>query len=153
MSLVGYSPWGHKRVRHDLETKQQTTVRMVLEWGRSWRKMMILEERRQERKPLSLPSRILCSLWCGLWSPFCLLTSCSLLLPRHPGSLSTSSSSRESFCLLHPTFFFTSPRRCRWPGGFSLSSASPTLSLSALSVQMTLNILATPTRLDFCPEL
>ena len=21
--LVGYSPWGHKRVRHDLETKQQ----------------------------------------------------------------------------------------------------------------------------------
>ena len=22
-SLVGYSPWGHKRVRHDLETKQQ----------------------------------------------------------------------------------------------------------------------------------
>ena len=23
MSLVGYSPWGHKRVRHDLVTKQQ----------------------------------------------------------------------------------------------------------------------------------
>ena len=22
-SLVGYSPWGHKRVRQDLETKQQ----------------------------------------------------------------------------------------------------------------------------------
>ena len=22
-SLVGYSPWGHKRVRHDLVTKQQ----------------------------------------------------------------------------------------------------------------------------------
>ena len=22
-SLVGYSPWGHKRVRHDLATKQQ----------------------------------------------------------------------------------------------------------------------------------
>ena len=21
--LVGYSPWGHKRIRHDLETKQQ----------------------------------------------------------------------------------------------------------------------------------
>ena len=24
-SLVGYSPWGHKRVGHDLATKQQTT--------------------------------------------------------------------------------------------------------------------------------
>jgi len=23
MSLAGYSPWGHKRVRHDLETTQQ----------------------------------------------------------------------------------------------------------------------------------
>ena len=22
-TLVGYSPWGHKRVRHDLVTKQQ----------------------------------------------------------------------------------------------------------------------------------
>ena len=25
-SLVGYSPWGHKRVRHDLVTKQQQTL-------------------------------------------------------------------------------------------------------------------------------
>ena len=25
-SLVGYSPWGHKRVRHDLATKQQRRV-------------------------------------------------------------------------------------------------------------------------------
>ena len=24
-SLVGYSPWGHKRVRHDLATEQQQT--------------------------------------------------------------------------------------------------------------------------------
>ena len=22
-NLVGYSPWGHKRIRHDLATKQQ----------------------------------------------------------------------------------------------------------------------------------
>ena len=25
-SLVGYSPWGHKRVRHDLVTKQQQYI-------------------------------------------------------------------------------------------------------------------------------
>ena len=25
-SLVGYSPWGHKRVRHDLVTKQHSYI-------------------------------------------------------------------------------------------------------------------------------
>ena len=28
-SLVGYSPWGHKRVRHDLATKQQQAMYSV----------------------------------------------------------------------------------------------------------------------------
>ena len=40
-SLVGYSPWGHKRVRHDLATKQQTSwprghVCTCLQGGPTW---------------------------------------------------------------------------------------------------------------------
>ena len=31
-SLVGYSPWGHKRVRHNLETKQQQ-IALVWIWA------------------------------------------------------------------------------------------------------------------------
>ena len=31
-SQVGYSPWGHKRVRHDLETKQQQIVHRVVKY-------------------------------------------------------------------------------------------------------------------------
>ena len=29
-SLVGYSPWGRRRVRHDLVTKQQVTMVQLL---------------------------------------------------------------------------------------------------------------------------
>ena len=29
-SLVGYSPWGHKKVRHDLATKHQQTIRLLI---------------------------------------------------------------------------------------------------------------------------
>ena len=32
-SLVGYSPWGHKRVRHNLETKQQQQIALVWIWA------------------------------------------------------------------------------------------------------------------------
>ena len=28
-SLAGYSPWGHKRVRHDIATKQQQQKRCI----------------------------------------------------------------------------------------------------------------------------
>ena len=31
-SMVGYSPWGHKRVEHDLETKQQQHFKNTLEY-------------------------------------------------------------------------------------------------------------------------
>jgi len=32
-SLAGYSPWGHKRIRHDLATKQQDfSVNMMYTW-------------------------------------------------------------------------------------------------------------------------
>ena len=31
-SLAGYSPWGHKKVRHDLATKQQHTLIHVGLW-------------------------------------------------------------------------------------------------------------------------
>ena len=31
-SMVGYSPWGHKRVEHDLEAKQQQHLKNTLEY-------------------------------------------------------------------------------------------------------------------------
>ena len=30
--MVGYSPWGHKRVEHDLEAKQQQHLKNTLEY-------------------------------------------------------------------------------------------------------------------------
>ena len=38
MSLVGYSPWGHKRVRHDLVIKQQQQSFKELVEDEHWRK-------------------------------------------------------------------------------------------------------------------
>ena len=32
INLVGYSPWGHKRVRHDLVTKQHWSIHLL--WGK-----------------------------------------------------------------------------------------------------------------------
>ena len=72
-SLVGYSPWGHKRVRHDLRTKQQqnliwqtrkarhTEVRSLREGLRSgpWRGWYY-----SNLAPESLPLRHLYSLAC-----------------------------------------------------------------------------------------
>ena len=46
---VGYSPWGSKRVRHNLVTKQQqTATRVTLQWvqrnwGRGWDKTRVEE--------------------------------------------------------------------------------------------------------------
>ena len=36
-SLVGYCPWGHKGVRHDLVTKQQQQHTLPLFWNSFWR--------------------------------------------------------------------------------------------------------------------
>ena len=36
-SLVGYSPWGHKKFRHGLETKRTTTHQRAKQRGFPWR--------------------------------------------------------------------------------------------------------------------
>ena len=51
-SLVGYSPWGCKRVRHDLATKTTTTQQHT-----SYVKLIlpVIKERKEERERKSLP--------------------------------------------------------------------------------------------------
>lgn len=111
---------------------------------------------KKDRKPLSLPSRHLCSLWQMLqiyflasWNSF------SPRLPWHSRSLSTNSSAHESFSFLHWTFFFISPPRCRWSIEFSLSSLSPDLwhLQSCLLCVDGSQHLSLSGQIDFYPEL
>ena len=38
-SLVGYSPWGRKRIRHDLVTKQQMFVAALFTITKTWKQL------------------------------------------------------------------------------------------------------------------
>ena len=55
-SLVGYSPWGHKRVGHDLATKQQLTNNVVLFSGvqRGWKSWTIKKAEGRRTDPFEL---------------------------------------------------------------------------------------------------
>ena len=50
-SLVGYSPWGHKRVRHDLVTKQQQQHTLPLFWIRFSRTFVQLPVSQEKEFP------------------------------------------------------------------------------------------------------
>ena len=52
-NLTGYSPWGHKRVRHDLATKQTTGFVTVLDLF-SRQRHENLKRKLKKRKPFLL---------------------------------------------------------------------------------------------------